>query len=282
MCCPGLRNIIIAKGIIENEKYVIHKTIPPYSRERICEDNDGDGHCNWGLDAKPSTGCPPCDSIPDCDDSDGSIFTECGFGEPKKGNLKLTVKIPPESGLHDCAFKVYVQPFTELTYDYGKVSAGDTILINNLDVGRRRLILTPINCRGIKKRVDVVIKDGETTEMDIIPTLYFIEIPHYRGLVGGKIEIRGYVLTEGFERYEIEWSEENSGTWHKNGIVLENNGLTSVLDGKLGEWDTQNLPRKGKYKLRLTVYYKDYQSSHEDSLQYVSEVYYEPNIKKII
>ncbi len=48
----------------------------------VCTDTDSDGYCYWGLGDKPDN-CPVCDDvIKDCDDSNASIFENCGQAMP--------------------------------------------------------------------------------------------------------------------------------------------------------------------------------------------------------
>lgn len=66
-------------GLILDTRYylAIDAPVPPAGTAK-CEDADEDGYCVWGLGEKPSD-CPVCDDvIQDCDDSNASIYQNCG------------------------------------------------------------------------------------------------------------------------------------------------------------------------------------------------------------
>ncbi|MBU0466567.1 MAG: hypothetical protein KKF39_02720, partial [Nanoarchaeota archaeon] len=98
--------------------------------EKLCNDNDGDGYCNWGIGVKPDN-CPPCDGvIGDCDDANESIFENCGLLMYPIGYLNVTSE-PSGAG-------VYVKD--EITQEF--VYRGETPRVIGLKTGEREIKLT--------------------------------------------------------------------------------------------------------------------------------------------
>ena len=86
----GYFRIEVTDSMIHPMYYITSPNLvtPP---EKLCNDNDEDGYCYWGLGDKP-TNCPAsCDGelISDCDDSDDLIFEECGNLEFEMGTLSV-------------------------------------------------------------------------------------------------------------------------------------------------------------------------------------------------
>ena len=63
-------------GIGRSTYYINSPLSLETSEAKICEDNDLDGYCNWGLGSKPSN-CPACSNLPDCDDSNPAVLSNC-------------------------------------------------------------------------------------------------------------------------------------------------------------------------------------------------------------
>ncbi len=76
------RILVGDSGIDTRYLHTIGLPIPPIRNVvRLCNDNDNDGYCNWGLGEKPSN-CPVCHAkIMDCDDSDSTASWVTASGE---------------------------------------------------------------------------------------------------------------------------------------------------------------------------------------------------------
>ncbi len=69
------------------------------------------------------------------------------------------------------------------------------------------------------------------------------------------IEINGIASMPDFENYIIEWGVGQDPTdWYTDGITLVNNGMTEIIDGILGSWDTASISETDYYSIKLTVY----------------------------
>jgi len=81
-----------------------------------------------------------------------------------------------------------------------------------------------------------------------------ITYPDNYQIFGGEIAIRGVVFASSFSHYIIETGYTLTPTlWGTEGITLTNGGNQEILEGKLGSWDTQDVP-EGTWTIRLTVY----------------------------
>ncbi|MFA6422196.1 MAG: C1 family peptidase [Candidatus Buchananbacteria bacterium] len=113
--------------------YAVNIPNPPASapQSAICTDNDSDGYCYWGLDAKPTatSTCPSsclAQSQSDCDDSKSDIYQNCGKTTDEIGTLSITSATSQA--------EVYVKDFGG-AYIY----RGKTPLTINLGVGNREI-----------------------------------------------------------------------------------------------------------------------------------------------
>ncbi len=69
--------------------YTLSDPITPDEENVMCEDNDQDGYCVWGVGNMPGD-CPKCDlTIQDCDDSDAVTFSDCGQNPDAIGGVVI-------------------------------------------------------------------------------------------------------------------------------------------------------------------------------------------------
>jgi len=77
-------------GIDRSFGYTVQEPYFSAPIERICEDNDADGYCNWGLGTMPaSCSALTCNAAMDCDDSDPSKHDGCGIIVIETGTLHV-------------------------------------------------------------------------------------------------------------------------------------------------------------------------------------------------
>lgn len=118
--------------------------------EKICNDNDRDGYCNWGLGEKPASACPVCNNlIKDCDDSDPEIFAGCGL--TPRGILFVSSNPTDASVYYDDGSG---------RYSY----IGQTPVTSRLLVGRKKIKIAK---QGYYDYIDYVnIVEGQTINLN--------------------------------------------------------------------------------------------------------------------
>jgi len=243
--------------------FAVTEPNPPEVQEVICEDNDGDGYCNWGIGEKPDN-CPVCDDvIEDCDNSNASVFEGCGINPEPTGFLSITSN-PLES-------KVYVKDLISSEWIY----RGSAPLEIELNVGERQVKLTKENYIDYTTSVDIF--EEQTTELSATLLLSpKFSYPSNNSIfrAGDLIEINGTAPGPGFINYTIEWGRgKNSTEWFRDGISLVNEGLIEIINGSLAIWDTSLITEADYYTIKLTVNYAESQR-----YSYVS-IYLDPALK---
>lgn len=226
-----------------------------------CVDADGDKYCNWGTGPKPATGCPAScvgNNIEDCNDSDASIYTNCG-------------QLPYDTG----ALQIYSTP------------AGASVYAQNLADGKwNQLGYTPgtfmmqAGSRTIKLSLADHYDDIENVSItkDNILTLNVnlklspkITNPQNNDIyrAGDILNIVGTTGELPFTSYRIEWSIDQN-TWSTQGITLANGGTQQVVNGTLAQWDTSFITLPNFYYLRMT--------GINGYVPLVQEIYFDPTL----
>ena len=122
--------------------------------EKLCTDNDNDNYCYWGLSNKPSN-CPTCDNlIEDCDDSNATIFENCGQNTESTGFFNVDSD-PPDA-------KVYVKDFYSEDWFY----RGKTPIQFELNVGERKVKIKKIGY--FEANITANITENSNEEINII------------------------------------------------------------------------------------------------------------------
>jgi C1A family cysteine protease len=150
----GYFRIVAGDSDIDSQfAYAVDQPIAPYPEQKLCNDNDGDGYCNWGLGTKPADGCPVCDDIiKDCDDSNLEIFEGCGMPTIITGFLSITSE-PSDTG-------VYVE------IDGNYIYRGNTPLEIELNSGVRDVKISKIGYLDYTRTVN--IQEGQITILNAI------------------------------------------------------------------------------------------------------------------
>ncbi len=127
--------------------------VGPMNPEKICTDSDNDGFCYWGLGNKPNN-CPTCDNlIYDCDDSNSSVFENCGQNNESTGILSVNAS-------EDNA-QVYVRDLNSSSWIY----RGITPTQFNLNVGAREIKTSKF---GFHENITIInISENLITELNI-------------------------------------------------------------------------------------------------------------------
>ena len=245
--------------------------IPYEPQQRLCNDNDRDGYCNWGIGEKPATGCPICNEIiMDCDDSNPDLFKGCGKLEGV-GYLSITSN-PSEA-------EVYIKDVRTQDFIY----RGITPLVTRLNPGSREIMIKKRDYYDYSKSVEIVENQTTNLFVDLKPISKII-YPQSNDIFrpGNIIKIKGTVggypsdSVYNFQSYTIEYgSGENPTEWLKQGINLIDNGTAQIIDGTLATWDT-SLIKNGFYNLRLVINY----SEGKKIVEFAKNIYFDSTLKK--
>jgi len=235
--------------------------IPYYttSIEKVCTDTDLDGYCYWGTGVKPDTGCPSsCDSnaVEDCDDSNTSIYTNCGQLSYDTGILN--VSSTPDGT------NVYVQSLSDGSWNL----MGQTPISFMLQTGTRKIKLTAQDYLDDIESVSIT-KDNISNLNATLAMAPKITSPQNDDVLraGDIINIIGTIGSGGFRTYTIEWSSTHGASWSNEGITLSGGGVWSGGDSfaTLAQWNTSFIASSGFYNLRLV--------SQSDSMTYYVNLY---------
>jgi len=223
--------------------YVIDTPVSPNPLQKICENNDNDGYCNWGLGTKPLSGCPICsDAIEDCDDTNSGIYQKCGASSEITGTLSITSE--------PTGADVYVKDLVNGNWIY----RGQTPLATNLNIGNREVKLTKEDYIDYLTTVNINQNQiiNLQANLDFSPKIIF---PDYNNIfrAGSIINIFGSARSNNFKNYKIEYLKENNDVWSSQGITLFNDGNQQVINGNLGYWNTSGISDFNFYKIRLVI-----------------------------
>ncbi|MFH1506220.1 MAG: C1 family peptidase [archaeon] len=234
-------------GIDSMMVHAIDSPNPAIPEQVLCNDDDFDGYCYWGTGSKPAS-CPACDDfVEDCDDSDNSIFQNCGMLAFSYGTLEIT-SVPDGA-------EVYIKDVASGNYFY----RGNTPLTLSLDPGTRDVRIVEESYYDYETSVEIV--QDETVYLDAT-LLERAEIfsPEDEQLVksgpGQTLEIVGTVPNHSnFQHYTIEYGiGEEPVQWYADGITLTGGGTNPVYEGTLGYWDLSSVTDASYYTIRLTFY----------------------------
>ncbi|MFH1836216.1 MAG: C1 family peptidase [Methanobacteriota archaeon] len=264
----GYFNILAGECLIDSWlAYAVDEPIPPIPHTRICNDNDVDGYCNWGLGVKPTTGCPACDDgISDCDDSNPDLTVECGNSSPPLGELGITSG-PPNAT---------VAVMDQQTGAY--FNRGLTPLLIDLNPGQRNIKVSKEDYMDYLG--EVLIAEGEVAYLNVTLALSPKLIDPNLGRLyrtGDVIEIWGTTGTD-VEKYNLTYQHYIlQGTPTSEGITLVDDGLNEIREGMLGTWDTSAIENeRGWYSLILEVTFNDQSISTTE----VNPIIFDPTLKR--
>jgi len=249
-------------GIDSLFMYTINSPNPTIPQQKLCNDNDHDNYCNWGLGNKP-TNCPPCNNlIKDCDDSNPNIFENCGMLGIGLGTLEVT-SFPSDA-------KIYVKNVETGDYIY----RGDTPLTFNLNPGLRTIKISKYEYDDIITDINII--ENQTTELEVnltlAPMLYFPDNNDIFRL-GDPIRIIGTV-PENADSFSIFY-QKDYGEWLTNGIQLVNNGTGFILNDTVATWYTSVETEAGFYSIKLETYH-----GTEQSQTFIYDIYLDPTLKE--
>jgi len=240
--------------------FAVTQPNPPTQQNKNCVDEDLDGYCFWGLGEKPAT-CPLCDEIiKDCDDSDDTIFENCGNLNEALGIL-IADSEPSKA-------KVFVKEQNSENYIY----RGETHAEFNLNSGLRTIKLTKETYEDLI--LEVEITEGEEKKINpyllLAPRLIH---PEERDIfkLGSVLEIIGTIPSH-VDNYIVEFEEEsNPGVWN---LIYQDSG--TIIEDVIAEFDTSIVSGEGKINIRLTANKIDGNISED----FIYNIYLDPMIKE--
>ncbi len=215
-------------GIGTGDALGVIQPIPPEPIDRLCEDSDSDGYCNWGLGEKPDTGCPICnETIMDCDDSNASIFEGCGYLHEMVHNGVLNIVTVPEDVM------IYVKDLGTGEYVYH----GNSPLEIELNPGLREINASKLMYLENYSIVDIT----ERSRTDLLITLLPPSV------------IQNNEITSLTGNVKMILQRDDAGSWIDEQVVVDKQ-LTVLSDDFIRldlEWNPNNVTAEsvGRYRV---------------------------------
>ncbi|MBN1280568.1 MAG: PKD domain-containing protein [Candidatus Thermoplasmatota archaeon] len=245
--------------------HALDAPVPPTPHIVFCNDNDNDGYCNWGIGEKPAY-CPCTNIIPDCNDSNASIFEGCGMLDFDYGALHVTSN-PPNA-------RVYIKDLETQQYIY----RGTTPVTTNLTPMVREVKITKNHYEDVVTTAVIIEEQLTELHIDLLnKTELFYPLNNDIFRAGEVIDIIGTAPNHSnFTSYTVDYclSLEPSG-WSTEGVSLVNGGTCPVYNDTLASWNTSHITNGDFYILRLTV-----NRTGEQVFAYSTNIYIDPTLKK--
>ncbi len=200
----------IRMGEVNIAKYYAYVEIEPeYLNEilenplRLCTDTDNDGYCYWGIGEKPDT-CPQCnDLVYDCDDSNETIFENCGENTEETGFLSIETQ--PNHA------KVYVRDLNIDSWFY----RGQTPIEFELNTGEREIKVS--HCARYDWNSTINIAENQEETLNII-------------LEHDSLFLEGWPVSVDGSTYMAKKTADINQDNHKEILQSNRNGLFVFLD----------------------------------------------------
>jgi len=247
--------------------FAVTSPASPTPNAVVCEDQDHDQYCYWGLGPRPAN-CPAsCKAaIEDCDDANASLYAGCGLSDIPTGALNL---LSNPSGAQVC---VNDPDGDRCTY------RGRTPLTITLNAGLRTLTVSMPGYIDEEVQANIISGAPSALLVHMRPAPYLL-LPQDNDVfkTGETMALIGTVPSDKLIRYTVEYAlSANPTVWNSEGVTLVHGGMSALTNSVLGSWDTSSISIGDYYDIKLKVYRTD----HKDPEIVKHAVYLDPALKE--